>query len=240
MMSNQILQLINQLALFFPIFLIVFTFRGFFRTLIAKLMGDNTAYDEGHLTLNPLAHIDIMGLTIVIFILFFVGSLLSGLMDRRLLLLMMCALGIRWTFPIPVNEYNFKHHRLGGVLTSLAGPLSSFIIAFISLILFKFSFAVKVPSYALITMIEFFQGVADIGILFGVLDLLPIPPFDGGKAIGYLLPASKRHIFESLEQYSFIIIIVLLILPVTSDIVWGVISMVSSSIKFSMMRILFL
>ncbi|MBX9830900.1 site-2 protease family protein [Candidatus Babeliales bacterium] len=239
MVTPYFLGLINELALLFPVFLLVFTFRGFFKALIAYWMGDNTPKRHGFLSLNPLVHLDIVGLSIFIIFFFLIGSLLTGTIPRQLLLFMLLALGVRWTIHVPIDDSNFKHYKLGGIMTCLAGSIGNFLLAFCVFLLFRFVPFSSLPPYVALTLLEIFKGVIDIAIWFGVLDLVPIPPFDAGYILHYCLPYNKRYIVAWLEEYSLIIVMVLFLMPVVSDLWWGVLAMASSTIKQLMFRMLF-
>lgn len=217
-LSSNMLQILNLIATLFPVFLLVFTFKGFFQALVAKLMGDSTAQDEGFLTFNPLAHVDIAGLTIVLVVFFLLGGLLGEKIPRSILFIMLIALGVRWTIPVPLNDSNFKNYRLGGILTALSGSLGNFILAFCATVTIKIIFSVGFPRYALVTLLEIFKSVMSVAIFFGLLDLIPLPPFDGGRVLHYALPDSQQHIVAWLEQYALYILLILFFAPGISTI----------------------
>lgn len=239
MVSPYFLGLINELALLFPIFLLVFTFRGFFKALMAFMMGDNTPQRHGFLSLNPLVHLDIVGMSIFIILFFLMGSILSGSIQRQLLLFMLLALGVRWTIDVPIDDSNFKHYKFGGIMTCLAGSIGNFLLAFVALALLRFMPFSNLPPYAALTFLEILNGIIDIGIWFGVLDLVPIPPFDAGYIFYYCLPYNKRFIISWLEEHSLIIMMVLFLVPIVSHVWWGLLSIVSNFVKYCMVSVLF-
>src|SRR3990172_200424 len=138
-MFNQqhILVVLRDVAIIFPVFLIIFTWRGFIQACVAKIAGDKTAQEDGFLTLNPLAHINLYGFSIIMLAFFFLGGLLSNAIPRPILLMMLIMFGARWTMPIPINERRFKNYRMGGLLTSLSGPLANFLLAFFAIATMK-------------------------------------------------------------------------------------------------------
>jgi len=223
-MSAQFADLVRDVAILFPAFLFVFTFRGFFKAWVAKIMGDKTAYVTGFLTLNPVAHVDVFGLLIILLGLFLIGGMLPGLLPRALLFLMLIALGVRWTFPIPINERNFSNRRRGMIVTTLAGPAGNFFLALIFLYLRIYlpfhllSFNVAIP------LAQVCSAVTEMAIYFGVIDLIPIPPFDGGYLLAYLAPPSFQDTVRILEQYSLFILLSLFLLPGVSDLFFGFLS----------------
>src|SRR4051812_19446859 len=119
-MDSHFLQLVRDVAILFPAFLIVFSFRGFFKSWVAKIQGDETPADMGFLTLNPLAHVDVFGLLLVLGFLFVLGGLFPGTFSRAILFIFLIAIGARWTYPVPINELNFRKRVRGAVLTTLA------------------------------------------------------------------------------------------------------------------------
>src|SRR3990167_3635845 len=120
-MNERLLASINIAAIFIPSLIAVLTFRGFFKALIARWMGDDTAYQDGFLTLNPIAHVDMLGLLIIIFVLFIVGGFLPGNFSYVFLLIILIFMGARWSYDIPINENNLKNVRRSMILISLAG-----------------------------------------------------------------------------------------------------------------------
>ena len=239
MLNNKILMLFNDIAILFPVFLLVFTFKGFFQALAAKLMGDDTAQEEGFLTLNPIAHIDIFGLTTTILVFFFVGGLFGDSLPRAILFILLITFGVRWTIPVPIDDRNFKNYRLGGIMTALSGSFGNFVLAAIAIACMKILLALSLPAYASKSLFELIRSTIDLAIIFGVLDLIPLPPFDGGRVLRYALPESKQYIVEWLEQYALFIVLIVFFLPGVSDFFFGTISFLSSLIKRGLFKLFF-
>lgn len=237
--QSQLLAALSEVVILLPVFLLLFTWRGFMQALFAKLMGDSTPEEDGFLTLNPVAHIDLVGLLTILGVFFVITGFFSGAIPRTVLLMMLVIMGVRWTHPVHVDETRFKNYRLGGIVTSLAGPLSNFFLAFVSVGLLKLLFQFNIAQYALISLIDIFKTLISIAIFFGVIDLIPLPPFDGGKILRYLLPYNMQHIVQWLEEYSFFIILVLFFAPGVSDIFFGSLHVVSAIIKSVFFRIFF-
>jgi len=202
-------------------------------------MGDTTAEDEGFLTLNPIAHVDIFGLTTMILVFFFVGGLLGDSLPRAILFILLITFGVRWTHQVPINDNNFKNLRRGGILTSLSGSFGLFVLAAFAIGCMKILLAVSLPPYISKSLFELLRSTIDLSIIFGVLDLIPLPPFDGGRVLHYALPASKQYIIEWLEQYALIIVLVVFFLPGVSDFFFGGISFLSSLIKRGLFKLFF-
>ena len=239
MISNQILGLLSELAILFPAFLLVFTSRGFFKALFAKLMGDDTAQQEGFLTLNPLAHIDFLGLSIMLLLVFFIGGLFMGVFPRSLLFILLILLGARWTTTVPIVETNFKNYTLGVITTTLAGSCGNFILALLFLYILKYFPFQLIPHYAFITLVEIFNAIIELAIFFGVLNLIPIPPFDGGRLLQFILPHSWQHIRIWLQEYSFYILLILFFLPGINTIFFNFLFILSIFIKKGLLFLVF-
>ncbi|WP_276837861.1 site-2 protease family protein [Anaerovibrio lipolyticus] len=159
---------------------------------VAVAMGDFTPKLTGRLTLNPMAHIDPIGL----------------------LMLLVCRFG--WAKPVMVNPRNFKDMKKGNILVALAGPAGNFLTAFVTLfimmVLFKFGMLNTVGIKTVLSMIVLFN------INFGIFNLIPLPPLDGSKILLEFLPGELAYKYMGIERYSFIILIILIMTPVLSSI----------------------
>ncbi len=231
MFSTRVFALINQIAIWFPVFLIIFTFKGFFQALVAKLMGDDTAEKDGFLTLNPLAHIDLLGLFIVLFGYFVINLIFADPLPSNFFFIILVTFGARMIIPVPIDERNFKNFTWGGIVTSLSGSIGNFILALITAILLKCLFFLSLPNYALISLVGIFATMLDIAIIFGLLNLIPLAPFDGGKILHYIVPQSYQYVVSWLEEYSLFIFLVIFFAPGISDVFFAMLSMASASIK---------
>ena len=152
----------------------------------ADVMGDFTPRMTGRLTLNPMAHIDPIGL------------------------IMLLAVRFGWAKPVMINARNFRNWRQGELLVALAGPVANLLVAFISLlamaVLFKLGMFSEGVRLVLSMMVLF-------NINFAIFNMLPLPPLDGSKVLMVLLPGRLAYKLMSLERYSFIILIFLMMTP---------------------------
>lgn len=224
MISSRILALLNQIAILFPVFLVVFTFKGFVQALAAKLMGDRTAEQDGFLTLNPLAHIDLVGLSIVLLGYLIIGVMFTEPLPANIFFIILVTFGARMIIPVTIDDSNFKNFRLGGIVTSISGSIGNFILAIFAILLLKALFFLSLPNYALVSIMGILTSTLDIAILFGVINLIPLPPFDGGRLLRYILPTSQQHIVAWLEEYSLFIVIVLFFAPFVNDVFFSMLS----------------
>lgn len=152
----------------------------------ADIMGDFTPRMTGRLTLNPMAHIDPIGL------------------------IMLLVVRFGWAKPVMINARNFRNWRQGELLVALAGPVANLLVAFISLlvmaVLFKLGMFSEGVRLVLSMMVLF-------NINFAIFNMLPLPPLDGSKVLMVLLPGRLAYKLMSLERYSFIILIFLMMTP---------------------------
>ncbi len=166
---------------------------------VAYLLGDKTARILGRLTLNPSKHID------------FVGTILIP----GVLLLLKSGVVFGWARPVPIDGRNLRHPRRDLALISLAGPMANFVMAIIwaalakgATILLAFNF----PGAFAIQMIGM-AGIS-INIMLMVLNLLPIPQFDGGNILASLLPSYIAVYYDRLVPFGLGIFFALLVLRV--------------------------
>lgn len=151
----------------------------------AYKMGDSTAKNLGRLTFNPFAHLDLFG-TIMLFL-----------------------FGIGYANPVPVNTRNFKEPKKGMIVTALAGPGSNVLMACIFVCLY-YVVLLFPQNVVVLFILSFLSFAASVNISLAVFNLLPIPPLDGSKVIGFLIP-SKAY-FKILQYERYIMIALLLLL----------------------------
>jgi Zn-dependent protease len=163
---------------------------------VANKLGDDTAFLAGRLTLNPLAHLDLIGS-----ICFLIG-------------------GIGWAKPVPINPAKFDHKytmKKGIVLTSLAGPGSNLLLATASTILYFAILTIAglagltTGNFIINILEELFYLLFYYNIILAVFNLLPVPPLDGYKIFGALLPNTLYYKLMSYERYIGIIFLFLVI-----------------------------
>ena len=151
----------------------------------------------GRLTLNPLPHIDPMGL------LAFVLTSLSG------------AFVFGWAKPVPVNPRYFRNPAKDMMLVALAGPLTNFLLATLFGLLLWAVIQIFPPqqwlhSTSYVFALKTIQTGVIINFGLGWLNLIPIPPLDGSKVVAYFLPPSASYRYLSIERYGFVILLLLL------------------------------
>lgn len=166
----------------------------------AYLLGDPTAKRAHRLTLNPIAHLDLFGSVILPLVLVFTGSpVLLG-----------------WAKPVPFNPAYFRDPRQGVMIVGAAGPLTNFLAALASAVLFRLGG----PMAPLIA--HFLVFFCATNLILGVFNLIPIPPLDGSRILLGILPADLVPAYLRMEPFGFIIIFALLWLGLLDYIVFPV------------------
>ncbi len=172
--------------------LICITLHEMAHGLVALWLGDTTARDAGRLTLNPLRHIDIWGL------------------------LMMVICGFGWAKPVPVNMYNFKNPKRGMALTALAGPAANIIISCLALALYGRVYASLYDSAVGAYVLQMIELTAYLSCALAVFNILPIPPLDGSKVLFSLVSDRTYSWLMRYERYGFLILMALVFFNVIS------------------------
>ena len=201
---------LREMILRLPVLFIAISVHEYCHGYAAYKMGDGTAKMQGRLTLNPLAHIDILGA------------------------LCMVLFGFGWAKAVPINPNNFKDRKKGLVLVSLAGPLSNFFIAFVGAILYGVFARFNFGSFNL-EFADVFYGLMNelilLNVCFGVFNLLPIPPLDGSKIVGAFLPYRVYYKVLEYERYAFPVLLILLYTNILSKVLFILINPVLKSIN---------
>lgn len=163
--------------------------------LAAYLLGDPTAKNAGRLSLNPIKHIDPMGLA------------------------MMLVAKVGWAKPVPVDMRYFKKPKQGMALTALAGPASNFILAFLAAAVCSVIFrlpAALVDQVGVYILLAFLSNVAILSVGLGIFNLIPISPLDGSKILFSFLPDRIYLTILRYERYVMVLVMILTFLGVFS------------------------
>ena len=159
---------------------------------VAVAMGDFTPRMMGRLTLNPVAHIDPIGLLMLFFVQF------------------------GWAKPVMINPRNFRDWKKGEVLVSLAGPGANLLTAFVAVLIMAVCMKMGCSmSYGFRTVLYL---IVIYNINFAIFNMIPLPPLDGSKVLMAFLPGEWAFKLMSIERYSFLILIVLMMTPVLGSI----------------------
>lgn len=168
--------------------------------LAALALGDPTAKSMHRLSLNPLRHIDWLGLA------------------------MMFLAGFGWARPVPVDPRYFRRPKQGMALTALAGPASNFVLALASIAVSRGIYLYAPYSVGWEAAFGFFlYTLAPLSIGLGLFNLLPIPPLDGAKVLGAFLPDRTYFTLMRYERYGMAVLLALSWLGLTGDLISGAI-----------------
>ncbi|WP_035383641.1 site-2 protease family protein [Ferriphaselus sp. R-1] len=165
---------------------------------VARHFGDMTAYAAGRISLNPIRHIDPVGTILLPLLTLAVGGILFG-----------------WAKPVPVNFSALRHPKKDMLWVALAGPASNLVMALGWALVAKVAWAFP-GSYYAEPMLEMAQMGIKINAVLMVLNLLPLPPLDGGRIAVSLLPYRQAYQLSKIEPYGMMILIVLAVTPVLS------------------------
>ena len=204
---------ILALLLSIPGVLIAITFHEYAHAWTAYKLGDDTAKSQGRLSLNPLKHMDPIGIVMLLF------------------------LGFGWGRPVEIDSRNFNRNisvRKAEAIVSIAGPLANFILAIVFSAIYgaliKFNALTSMDTRTALTIITILQSIISINIGLGVFNLIPLPPLDGSKVILPFLPQKAKNWFINNEQIFYIVFVVLWITNLAGYIITPAITGVSSGI----------
>jgi Zn-dependent protease len=163
---------------------------------VARHFGDMTAYQQGRISLNPIRHIDPVGTILLPLLTLALGGILFG-----------------WAKPVPVNFGALRHPKKDMLWVAIAGPASNLLMALFWGLMIKIAFMFP-GGYFTEPLLEMAQIGVKINAILLVLNLLPLPPLDGGRVAVSLLPHRQAYQLSRIEPYGMFILIGLAITPV--------------------------
>lgn len=186
------LTLVQRIAVWLLPVLFAITLHEVAHGWAAKKLGDRTAEQMGRLSLNPLHHVDPIGTLLVPGVLMALGGFIFG-----------------WAKPVPVNFGRLRKPRRDMALVAVAGPAANLLMAILWALIVRFAHVVNIE---FITVPLGLMGVAGIviNLVLMLLNLLPIPPLDGGRIALGLLPPRLSYKFGKIEPYGFFILLLLI------------------------------
>ncbi|MGI8813614.1 MAG: site-2 protease family protein [Pyrinomonadaceae bacterium] len=214
-----IANLVSQLIVYMVVLLLAISAHEAGHAWMSLKYGDDTAYMLGRVTLNPIAHTDPIG-TLLIPILGFVFGAIGGGAARIPL--------IGWGIPTPVNPRKWTDYKTANVMVSIAGIGANLILAIIGFAIFKTLLetgainAQNAEAAWMQPILLFLNYLIMLNVSLAIFNLLPFPPLDGSKVLATFLPESFQPAFQILEQYGFLILLLL--------IYWGLLSVVISPV----------
>ena len=190
---------IKTLLINVPITLIALTLHELAHGWVSGKLGDPTPKRDGRMTLNPMAHLDLVGT------------------------LLMILTGFGWARPVMVNPMYYKDRKKGMALVGIAGPITNVLLAFAGMMLYALSlvvcFKLGVSQTAVTTVSYIAQLFVVRNLCFAVFNLIPIPPLDGSRVASMFLPDNAYYKLMQLERYSMLIIMVLSLTGVFDSII---------------------
>ena len=181
---------------------------------VARHFGDMTAYQQGRISLNPLRHIDPVGTILFPLLTLWLGGILFG-----------------WAKPVPVNFGALRRPKQDMLWVALAGPASNLVMALGWALLYKMAWLFP-DSYFAEPLLGMAEWGIKINVVLMVLNLLPLPPLDGGRVAVSLLPHRQAFQLARIEPYGMFILIFLAITPVLSLILSPLVSLMFKLISF--------
>ncbi|KEO84360.1 site-2 protease family protein [Tumebacillus flagellatus] len=190
-------------------FLIAITLHEYAHAIVAYKLGDPTPKAQGRLTLNPIAHFELIGTLMLLFA------------------------PIGWARPVQFNPYNFRgNKRVGTILTTLAGPVANLIVSIVFLALYLGMFRHNwVTDDAWLSFFHnFFLTTFSLNLYLFVFNLIPIPPLDGYWILRDLLPRKVAYDLTPFEKYGSFILLLLILTPFFGYVVSPIVGAIANGI----------
>ncbi|MBC7467359.1 MAG: site-2 protease family protein [Bdellovibrio sp.] len=185
----------GRLALFFVPLLFALCFHEYAHGLVASWLGDDTAEKLGRLTLNPMAHADMVGTFILP-----ISAIVFGV-----------PLFIGWAKPVPVSTRNLKNVRTDMFWIAFAGPLSNLFLAFVTSIIMIIGIRFNIFGNYQSSILALGKNFLLVNISLAIFNLIPLHPLDGGKVLARFLPAEVNYKLEQNEQITGFILLGLML-----------------------------
>lgn len=209
---------IEYLPIIILVMLVAFSVHEFAHAWTAWKFGDDTAYLEGRVTLNPMAHLDWLGMLLLIIA------------------------GFGWAKPVPVRRSRFKNPRLMSVLVSAAGPISNLLLAFFFMLFIDLLSILHVfdnLSSSFLDRLEIFIDLwIRINLVLFLFNLIPIPPLDGYRILEEFLPIKIRIQIQQMAQWTTFLFLLLVFVPPLRDNTIGPLLGLQAPIREGMASIL--
>ena len=184
---------IAQYLLRAVVVLIAIPFHESAHALASHLLGDDTAVRAGRLSMNPMHHFDPLGA------------------------LCMLVGGVGWAKPVSINPYNYKNPKLGMALSAAAGPASNFLLAWVSMILYKLCWYSGLgDAVPMLTMFLYYMVAMNLSL--AVFNLLPVPPLDGFNVVTEIFNLRNTSLYYTIYNNGFLILMLLILFDITDRI----------------------
>lgn len=170
-----------------PCILFAISFHESAHALVSSWLGDNTARDAGRVSLNPMRHLNPIGMIMMLFF------------------------GIGWASPVMINPTRFKHPKLGMAVSALAGPVSNLLLGFIGSELYALAYVLCPSGTVRASLLMFLYVFITLNISLAVFNMIPIPPLDGSRVLLFFLPERIYFKIMQYERYIMVVFIALII-----------------------------
>ena len=188
---------LGQIALLLPALIFAFSIHELSHGLMAYMLGDSTAKRDGRLSLNPVRHIDPVGLLFIMLV------------------------GFGWAKPVMIDPRNLSNPKVDMALIAIAGPISNFLLAFLGLMILPLlNLSPSLPGFVSDVIYIF----CILNIMLAVFNLLPIPPLDGSKVVAGVLPDSIYENLPPVGRYGMLILMLFMITGVTRTIIMPIVN----------------
>ena len=214
-------QLIQTIALAAIPILFAITLHEAAHGYVARYFGDMTAWQQGRISLNPIRHIDPVGTVLLPILTLWMGGILFG-----------------WAKPVPVNFAALRNPKKDMLWVALAGPASNLLMAFGWALIAKIALAFPDNYYA-VPMVEMAKIGININVVLMVLNLLPLPPLDGGRIAISMLPHRQAYQLAQVEPYGMFILIFMAVMPISGTSVLSWILRPFMGIMYYVIRLIF-
>ncbi len=213
------LSLLQKIAVFALPVIFAITLHEAAHGYVARFFGDMTAAQQGRITANPLKHIDPVGTLLVPLVILLTSKLLGG-----------GAILFGWAKPVPVNFANLRRPKKDMLWVAAAGPGVNFLMGVFWALMIQIGYALG-NTFSTPLMLMGAAGVF-INVILMALNLLPLPPLDGGRIAISLLPYKAAATYSKIEPYGFFILLGLLITGVLNQVLWPLITVLTGLIAF--------
>lgn len=173
-----------------PCILFAISFHESAHALVSSWLGDTTARDAGRVSLNPLRHLNPVGM------------------------LMMLFFGIGWASPVMINPSRFKHPKAGMAVSALAGPVSNLLLGFLGSELYALSYMLCPAGTVRTALLMFLSVFISLNVSLAVFNMIPVPPLDGSRILFVLLPDKIYFGIMRYERYIYLALLICLYLGV--------------------------
>lgn len=218
--------LLSRLIIFIVVLLLAISAHEAAHAWMSHKFGDDTAFMLGRVTLNPVKHTDVIGTLVIPIAAFLLTSITAGPVPL-----------LGWGKPTPVNPRNWTNYKTANVMVSIAGILANLLIAIIGFIILKTLLETGIVNAGnadvgiVRPLMILFLNLVFLNVSLAIFNLLPFPPLDGSKVLSTFLPQSFMPALELLEQFGFIILILLLYTGVIGAIIYPFYALVDYLIR---------